>query len=278
MNQNDLPLEVVLHRIGECPVCHKGQMLQGSAGWTCDYFKNLQDKCTFTIFQSYDGYVLTEDDAVELITAGKTGKRNFHTLDGKPFTAILKLVGNKIKVVGENAILSVRCPKCGGKVKEMQKGYACENFFKEGSEHCGVWIPKEICGRKINLTEAEECLEFGRTEVLDGFIANGKEFSSCLVLQENGNFTLDGKICKCPKCGGFIYAGVKGYNCSNFRNMLVKCDFVIWRNIFGRKTTVEDVKMLCSQRKSGIKEFHTKDGHTIQRAMLLNEDLQVKLI
>ena len=279
MNQNDLSKEVILHRIGICPVCNKGQMLQGSAGWTCDYFHSLEDKCTFTIFQSYDGYELTEEDAVQLITNGETDIKSFHTLNGKPFTAKLKRIGNKVKVVGANETLSVRCSKCGGKVKEMQKGYSCENFFKEGEEHCGVWIPKEICGRTISIKEAEECLEYGRTEVLDGFkTQQGKEFSSCMVMQENGNFQLDGKICVCPKCGGMVYAGIKGYNCSNYRNMLVKCDFVIWRSIFGRKITVNDVRTLCTSRQTGIMDFKTKDGKLIQRAMLLNDEDKVKLI
>ena len=99
-----------------------------------------------------------------------------------------------------------------------------------------------------------------------------------MVMQENGNFQLDGKICVCPKCGGMVYAGIKGYNCSNYRNMLVKCDFVIWRSIFGRKITVNDVRTLCTSRQTGIMDFKTKDGKLIQRAMLLNDEYKVKLI
>ena len=186
MEQNDLPIEVVLRKIGECPVCHKGQMTQGTAGWTCDYFQSLQDKCTFTIFRSYDGYVLHEEDAVQLITVGETDYKPFVTLSGKEFTARLKRVGDKIKVVGDNAVLGLPCPVCGRKVKELQNGYACEGFFKEDVEHCNLYIPKTICERPITKDEAEDLLENISTEVLDGFIANGKQFSSCLKIGPDG--------------------------------------------------------------------------------------------
>ena len=193
MNQNDLPLEVVLHRIGECPVCHKGQMLQGSAGWTCDYFKNLQDKCTFTIFQSYDGYVLTEDDAVELITAGKTGKRNFHTLDGKPFTAILKLVGNKIKVVGENAILSVRCPKCGGKVKEMQKGYAVKISSRKRMNIVVYGFRKKFAEGKYPYPKRKNASNTGGQKYLTALLPTEKNFHPVWCYRRTVTSPLTGK-------------------------------------------------------------------------------------
>ena len=111
MNQNDLPIEVVLHRIGPCPICGKGQMLQGTAGWTCDYFRTIHDKCTFTIFSSYSNYLLTEEDAVALIRDGRTMKHNFMTQSSKGFVARLVLEDGKVKVVGENrTYLSVVLP------------------------------------------------------------------------------------------------------------------------------------------------------------------------
>lgn len=279
MDQKELTAKVVLNKIGKCPVCGKGQMLQGSAGWTCDYFKSLADKCTFTIFSAYQGYTLNEEDALEIIQKGKTGIRMFRTMAGRNFEGRLILEGNKVRVVAENKALGVPCPLCGKKVRETPKGYACENFFREGKEHCGTWIPNEICGRPITIQEAETILERGRTEVLDGFrTSQGKLFSTCLVMGADGNTRMDGRICVCPKCGGTLYAGIKGYNCSNYREEGIHCNFVVWRTIFGRTISVEDVRMLCSQRKTGIMEFHTKDGTPMQRALLLTDDYQVKLV
>lgn len=277
MDQNDLPIEVELHRIGQCPVCKKGQMLQGSAGWTCDYFKSLEDKCAFTIFGEYDGYSLTEEDALDLIKDGSTSEREFHTKAGVPFTGRLKRVGDKIKVISSSSYMDTPCPNCGGKVRKTQKGYACLNFFRDGKDHCNLWIQGNICGRTITDEEVEQLLERGYTEVLDGFESSDKPFSSCLVINKNGEAVLDGDICKCPKCGGRVFAGIKAYNCSNFRNPQVKCDFVIWRNLSGRKMSVDDVRVLCANGYSPVLTFYTKDGKPYNKRLVLTQEGKVIL-
>lgn len=246
MNQNDLPLEVVLQKIGVCPVCGKGQMVKGTAGWTCDYLHDLEDKCAFTIFEKYNGYTLTEADAVELITTGCTGERLFMTQGGKDYTAVMRLVDGQVKVVGQNASLPLPCPVCGGKVKEVQKGFVCENFFQDGQNHCNFWVSRQMCGREITLDDMDRLMEYGRTEVLDGFVSGGKAFSSCLVIDRQGNVKMDGTVCRCPKCGGTVYVGVKAYNCSNFRNPGIRCNFVVWRSLAGHTMTVNEVRQLCT--------------------------------
>ena len=276
MDQNDLPIEVVLHRIGPCPICGKGQMLQGSAGWTCDYFKSIEDKCTFTIFSSYSGYLLNEEDAVALIKDGRTMKHNFVTQSGKGFVARLVLEDGKVKVVGENRTLSVRCPNCGGKVKETQKGYACENFFSEDDKKCLLYIPKAVCERFISEAEVLEVLEKGRTEVLDGFYTQDREFSAFLALHEDGAVKLQGDICKCPKCGGTLYCGSKGFTCSNYSNPSVQCRFVIWRNISGHVMTIDEVRTLCRQKSTPVLIFRTVEGVEYSGRLVINNQWQVK--
>lgn len=279
MDWKDFQNKGFLHRIGECPVCHKGQMLRGPAGWTCDYFHSLEEKCAFTIFASYQGYDLTENDALELIGKGETGGRAFRTLSGVPFEARMKIIDGKVKVVRESRVLQNRCPACGGAVKETRKGFICENFFKEGEDqHCRLYIRKEICGHPISVDEAENLLAKGHTEPIDGFSKNGKDFTSCLVLQPDGTVVLDGKICRCPKCGGHVYAGVKAYNCSNYRVPGIHCDFVIWRNMHGRDITTEDVKSLCENRITPLMAFKTKNGDTIRRSLFLNDSFNIQLV
>lgn len=274
-----MPVEVVIRRIGKCPVCGKGQMRQGTAGWTCDYFVSLRDKCTFTIFSKYQGYTLTEEDAIELITTGQSGPKNFETMSGKPFTAMLKLVEGKVKVVGENTVLSVPCPVCGGQVKELKKGYACSNFFQDGDAHCNMWIPKLLCGREISKDEAELLLERGYTEVLDGFVSDGHPFSSCLVANKQGEVMMKSDICTCPKCGkGRIYTGVKAFNCTNYRDPNVRCDFVIWRNTSGHRMLVDEVRYLCSQRQTPLMTFYSKEGIAYNRRLIINDEGNVKMI
>ena len=67
MDQKDIKDKVVLNYIGTCPVCGKGRMLQGSAGWTCNHFKDWEDKCSFTIFGMYSGHVVTEEEAARFL-------------------------------------------------------------------------------------------------------------------------------------------------------------------------------------------------------------------
>lgn len=280
MDQNDLPIEVVLHRIGPCPVCGKGQMVQGTAGWTCDYFKSLDDKCAFTIFGSYNGYMLNEEDAVALIRDGRTMKHNFVTQSGKGFVARLVLEDGKVKVVGENRTLSVRCPNCGGKVKETQKGYVCENFFVEGSqsEKCQLYIPKAVCERFISEEEVLEVLEKGRSEVLDGFFTQDREFSAYLTVGPGGTCKLDSAVCKCPKCGGTLYCGSKGYTCGNYSNPAVQCRFVVWRNISGHIMTMDDVRTLCTHRTTPVLVFRTVEGVEYSGRLVINDQWQVKRV
>lgn len=280
MDQNDLPIEVVLHRIGPCPVCGKGQMVQGTAGWTCDYFKSLDDKCAFTIFGSYNGYMLNEEDAVALIRDGRTMKHNFVTQSGKGFVARLVLEDGKVKVVGENRTLSVRCPNCGGKVKETQKGYVCENFFVEGSqsEKCQLYIPKAVCERFISEEEVLEVLEKGSSEVLDGFFTQDREFSAYLTVEPGGACKLDSAVCKCPKCGGTLYCGSKGYTCGNYSNPAVQCRFVVWRNISGHIMTMDDVRTLCTHRTTPVLVFRTVEGVEYSGRLVINDQWQVKRV
>lgn len=278
MNQNDLPIEVKLHRIGPCPICGKGQMLQGSAGWTCDYFRTIEDKCTFTIFGSYSGYQLTEEDAVALIKDGRTMKHNFVTQSGKGFVARLVLDEGKIKVVGENRTLSIRCPNCGGKVKETQKGYACENFFAEDESHCPLYIPKAICERFISEAEVLEVLEKGRTEVLDGFHTQERNFSAFIAMQPDGSCKLESAVCRCPRCGGTLHSGSKGYTCSNYSTPGVECRFVIWRNISGHAMTIDEVKTLCTHKSTPVLVFKTVEGVEYSGRLIINDQWQVKRI
>ena len=41
--------------LGLCPICQKGHIMKGSLGYSCNYFKNMNDKCTFNIYHSYWG-------------------------------------------------------------------------------------------------------------------------------------------------------------------------------------------------------------------------------
>jgi predicted RNA-binding Zn-ribbon protein involved in translation (DUF1610 family) len=278
MNQNEAVVKIV--KIGKCPVCGKGKMMQGSAGWTCDYFKTWEDKCTFTIFASYYGYKLQEKDALEIINNGKTKALRLQNREGEWFTGCLKLVDGKIKAVPVETTLNAVCPHCGGEIIETANGYACRNYFsKDETRKCNIFISKVACNRAISIEEAEQTFNNGYSEVLDGFTENnGKRFSSIITIKKNGA-VLDGRVTTCPICGGDVYPGEKAFNCSNFRNPSVRCGFTIWRTIGNKKITVEQVRKLCgAERRTEKMTFTSRDGKTFDRELFLNEDNVVKFI
>ena len=42
-----------IKNLGVCPVCGKGNIVKGSLGYSCNYFKTMEDKCTFNIYHTY---------------------------------------------------------------------------------------------------------------------------------------------------------------------------------------------------------------------------------
>lgn len=270
--------------IGRCPVCGKGRMMKGSLGYSCNYFKNINDKCTFNIYHTYWGKEITEEIAEQLITAGET--EVFHDLvrkDGISFSASLAIEDGKIVPRFANDTLNNRCPQCGGKIEILLSGFACENYHKKGpngEKLCHVFIPKMIAKREITPQTAEILLSEKKTPFLKGFKANsGEEFTARLILNEEYKLSFDNTICKCPKCGGDIYMNKKAYNCSNYRNQDIQCNFVIWREIAQREISPEEVISLCEKKETEmLSGFKDKEGNQIERKLLLTEDFNVKLL
>ena len=129
--------------------------------------------------------------------------------------------------------------------------------------------------------EAAEILASGKkTPFMTGFKSReGYEFSSRLVLTENLDISFDNTLCACPKCGGNLYINKKAYNCSNYRNEAIKCDFVIWREMSGRIITPEEAIELCEKKETPVLiGFHDKNGQPMERKLVLNDDFKVKLI
>ena len=276
MEQNRLGDEVVLRDIGPCPVCGKGRMIEGSAVWTCNHFRNWRDFCSFTVFRTYSGHVLTEEDAVALITGGHTEAMNLVTREGRPYRGVLRLSDGKVECVPQEDMAGT-CPFCGGRVRRTSTGWMCERYFSHDSR-CRLFIPGTILGRQVAQEEAMRLLDKGRTDVLDGFAYNGRTFSSCLVLDREKGCRVDGRICRCPVCGGDIYPGDRAYNCSNYREKEIRCGFFIWREIYGHRVTADEVRSLCSTGRTGLIGFHTARGGTMQRSLVMDENWKVRLV
>ena len=76
-----------------------------------------------------------------------------------------------------------KCPVCGSDIKRMRTFYGCTGY-KQG---CKFSVNLSICRRTIPISALQALLEYGKTEVMDGFISSktGKSFSASLKLENN---------------------------------------------------------------------------------------------
>lgn len=84
-------------------------------------------------------------------------------------------------------------------------------------------------------------------------------------------------IAPCPQCGeGVVRETPKGAGCSRWKE---GCAFSIWREVYGKKLTHNQMKELVERRRTRvIKGFKKKDGSGVYDARLvLNEDFKVRL-
>ena len=279
-------METALNKIGKCPICGKGEMVEGSLGYMCNFLKDAEDKCSFNIYHTYFGKVITEEIAKELNTSGRTPV--FHDLqkkDGTLFSAALVIDQDKSKVVPEfsNQILNIKCPNCNSEIEELLSGYACVKFHKTDDKNnklCNFFVPKQIAGREIPI-QAVECLcEEKITPFMNGFKdREGKEFETRLYLNPDMKISFSNNVCKCPQCGGDIYAGKKAYNCSNWQDEKIRCSFTVWKEMYGRRITPEEVSILCENKETKILSgFRDKEGNTFERKLCIDESFKVRAI
>lgn len=270
-------------KLGICPKCGKGQIIKGSIGYSCNHFKSIDDKCTFNIYKEYFGKEITEDIALQLIEKGETEVfTDLTKKDGGTFSASLRYEDGFIKPHFKNEVLETECPVCGNEIEVLANGYACSDYHKKDEAEnrlCNVYISKTIAGRSISKREAETLLKGEKTPFLNGFTnKNGKPFSSRLFLEENGGVSFDSVLCKCPKCGGDMYVGEKAYNCSNFRNEEIKCNFSIWREISHREITPEEALTLCEEKITPtLSGFSNKEGN-FERKLTISDDFKVIMV
>lgn len=268
-----------LNKIGTCPVCHKGEMVENNVGFTCNLFKgdtvDTENKCNFVIYHQYHGKFITEAIAKQLIENGITEPIEFTNRNGEPFMAKLAIVDGKVETVFDYEYLTHTCPKCGGRIRVTRRGYTCENAFRE-QERCDFTIRKVICNREISVQEAEDFLD-GKRNVLDGFVTKaGKTFSSILSYTESSGVHLNSRIGKCPKCGGDIHVGIKAYNCSNFVNPQKQCDFRIWRQHWGHNVTPTEAQQILEKGQTDeVIAFSMFNGNQTTGRLTYNENFKI---
>ncbi len=196
------------------------------------------------------------------------------------------------------------CPLCkAGEIVETAKAYGCSRY-RQG---CGFTIWKRVAGLKLAKTHIERLLGQGRTERIEGFTSKaGKPFAAALTLGEGFKVEFDftdgprqnaapdraGDTAAkrlaatpaeerpvldqltCPKCGqGRIIEGRRGFGCNRYRE---GCDFVVWKELSGKRLTEKQIRALIGKGKTGlIKGFKGRSGRKFDARLRLDEQRKV---
>ena len=74
----------------------------------------------------------------------------------------------------------------------------------------------------------------------------------------------------CPKCDqGQIIEGQRGFGCNHYRE---GCDFVVWKELAGKKLTEKQIQTLIARGKTGlIKGFKSRTGGKFDARLKFDE-------
>ena len=177
----------------DCPVCSRGTIRKNATMFACD-----NQECKFRgLSQEMCKRNITADEAKIIFVEGKSKLLDdFISKKGRPFSAYLKLDGNRVKfefpprkaaagakefpvVAGVVAI----CPKTKEEIIETPTFYQPAN---DGSD-CKIQIAREMSSREITRDEAKTLIEKGEIGPFDDFVSKktGNNFTSILYLKKN---------------------------------------------------------------------------------------------
>ena len=149
------------------------------------------------------GRMLSEAEVVALLRGETIGPfSDFRSKKGKPFTASVRLVDNKIEFLfaDSNADLDIDAIKLenplglspidGSKVFSTPMAYMSESALDGGEK--GLRISRIILSKEISEENIRQLLSKGRTELIEGFISKKKRpFDAYLVLAKNGKVSFE---------------------------------------------------------------------------------------
>ena len=190
------------------------------------------------------------------------------------------------------------CPKCKeGQVVENAKAYGCSRY-REG---CNLTIWKTVARKRLTEKQAQLLMANGRTEKMQGFISKAdKKFEARLKFDDefkvvfefddqprNGSARSERReeppeetarsaadpsaALTCPKCRqGQIIEGQRGFGCNRYRE---GCNFVVWKEMAGKKLTERQIQTLIAKGKTGIiKGFKSKKGSKFDARLKLGPE------
>lgn len=183
-------------------------------------------------------------------------------------------------IPGDYATLHTPCPKCGGKVKENYRRFACVGNETPANPGCGFSISKIPGGRAFEIAEADALLRDKKIGPLEGFRSKaGWPFTAELKLAFDGeidnwklefDFGEDAKKAEgdgepvdfgdqqslghCPKCKGQVFEHGSNYVCEHAVATPATCDFKTGKIILQQPVPREQLHKLLTEGKTDLLE------------------------
>ncbi|MEC7097621.1 MAG: DNA topoisomerase [Candidatus Thermoplasmatota archaeon] len=181
------------HELCACPSCENGKIRINSTMYACD-----NQECKFRgLAQEMCKRKISEDEAKSILVQGKSELLDdFISKKGRPFSAYLRLDGNRVKFEfppRKAAVGAKEFPVVAGVVatcpKTKQEIVETPCFFQPANDgtDCKIQIAREMSSREITRDEAKQLIESGQIGPFDDFISkkSGKPFTSVLYLKKN---------------------------------------------------------------------------------------------
>lgn len=217
-----------------------------------------------SLFQSVKEGTVTREDAAE-----KVLDYVYEFMD--------EVANSDIKAVPrESVTLDVPCPYCGGTIRKLKWGYACENSLANGCK-----FKLSSFNDKVKEEDVKELIINGVTRKIRAISKSkksGKAFDARLKLgtaedAEAVRFSFDEPkelSVKCPYCEGKIYEYSWGFSCENRKSG--NCNFSV--NSYKGKVKNSDVEELVLKGKTRLIKGIGKSkqtGKLLDRYIILNE-------
>src|SRR5690606_8554136 len=168
-----------MNRIGTCPICNNGHILEFEDKFQCNYVGYDHLLCNFFIYKSYSKKTITPEMLFDLLHNYETKfYSDFINESGNKFEAALKIVNGYITYLYKNQIINdVSCVSCDGNILRTAHGFGCENYF---NRKCGMFIYKSY--NRVELTDDNvKLLVTGKSTPFLEFTSNeGIKFSAKL--------------------------------------------------------------------------------------------------
>ncbi len=191
-------------------------------------------------------------------------------------------------IPGDFGVLTARCPRCGGEIRETYKKFQCGG--------CDYSLWKIVAGRQFEPAEIDTLINEGQIGPLTGFRNKmGRTFAAAIKLNDEKmpefdfgqdktddtsaeavDFSGQQSLGKCPKCAANVYEHGNAYVCEKSVGPEKSCDFRSGKIILQQPIEPTQMQKLLADGKTDLlKEFVSNRTRRKFSAYLVAKDGKV---